>query len=115
MAFLHACVLSAFSVALATRLPQLANFAVCFAIYVVGHLTEALVSSAEGGFAILQFVGELIAVIIPDFEHFSMQSAIDVGNRVPMSFLSGALLYGLLYTLLAVLLGLVLFEDRDVA
>jgi hypothetical protein len=44
-----------------------------------------------------------------------MQSAIDVGNRVPMSFLSGALLYGLLYTLLAVLLGLVLFEDRDVA
>jgi hypothetical protein len=57
----------------------------------------------------------LIAVIIPDFEHFSMQSAIDVGNRVPMSFLSGALLYGLLYTLLAVLLGLVLFEDRDVA
>jgi hypothetical protein len=32
-----------------------------------------------------------------------------------MSFLSGALLYGLLYTLLAVLLGLVLFEDRDVA
>ncbi len=48
MALLHSVTLSAFSVAIATRLPQLANFAVCFSIYAIGHLTESLVSSAEG-------------------------------------------------------------------
>ncbi len=108
-------VLSAFSVAFATRIPQLANFALCFSIYLVGHLTQAILSSAEGGFAILQFVGQLIAVIIPDLEHFSMQAAIDSQNPIPMSYLAGTLVYALLYTGIAVLLGLLLFEDRDLA
>ena len=115
MAYFHSLVLSCFAVAFATRLPQLANFSVCFAIYIIGHLTETLVGSSEGGFAILQFIGQLIAVIIPDFEHFSMQAAIDSGNQVPLSYLAGTLVYSLLYTCLALLVGLLLFEDRDLA
>lgn len=115
MAYFHATTLSCFAVAFATRLPQLANFAVCFAIYIVGHLTQSLVASADGGFAILQFVGQLIAVIVPDLEHFSMQAAIDSGNPVPIQYLAGTLVYALLYTCLALLVGLLLFEDRDLA
>ncbi len=77
MAFMQTLVLSAISVALATRLPQLANLAVCFAIYVVGNLTTSLVSSTQEGFEIVRFVAELVATIIPILEHFSMQAAID--------------------------------------
>jgi ABC-type transport system involved in multi-copper enzyme maturation permease subunit len=115
MAFLQSLTLSAFSVAIATRLPQFANFAVCFSIYLVGHLTESLVGSAEGGFPILQFIGQLIAVIVPDLEHFSMQAAIDAGNPIPIAYLSGTLVYAILYLGLSLLLGLLLFEDRDLA
>lgn len=115
MAFMQAVVLTAISVALATRLPQLANLAVCFAIYVVGNLTTSLVSSAEGSFEIVRFVANLIATIIPILEHFSLQAAIDAGNPITMSLLSGNLLYCLLYVLLAMFLALLLFEDRDLA
>jgi hypothetical protein len=115
MAFLQSFTLSSFSVAIATRLPQFANFAVCLTIYLVGHMTESLVGSAEGGFPILQFIGQLIAVIVPDLEHFSMQAAIDAGNPIPLAYLSGTLIYAVLYLCLSILLGLLLFEDRDLA
>jgi ABC-type transport system involved in multi-copper enzyme maturation permease subunit len=115
MAFMQSVVLTAISVALATRLPQLANLAVCFAIYVVGNLTTSLVSSTQGGFEIVKFVANLVATIIPILEHFSLQAAIDAGNPITMSLLSGNLLYCLLYVLLAMFLALLLFEDRDLA
>ncbi len=115
MAFMQAVVLSAISVALATRMPQLANLSVCFAIYVVGNLTTALVSSTQEGFEIVRFVAQLVATIIPILEHFSMQAAIDSGNQITLSLLSGSLIYCLLYVLLAMFLALLLFEDRDLA
>ncbi len=115
MAFMQSVVLTAISVALATRLPQLANLAVCFAVYVIGNLTTSLVSSTQEGFEIVKFVASLIATIIPILEHFSLQAAIDAGNPITMSLLSGSLIYCLLYVLLAMFLALLLFEDRDLA
>ncbi|MEM8736342.1 MAG: ABC transporter permease, partial [Planctomycetota bacterium] len=115
MAFMQSVVLTAISVALATRLPQLANLSVCFAIYVIGNLTTSLVSSTQGGFEIVKFVANLVATVIPILEHFSLQAAIDAGNPITMSLLSGNLIYCLLYVLLAMFLALLLFEDRDLA
>ncbi len=115
MAFMQAVVLSAISVALATRLPQLANLSVCFAIYVVGNLTTQLVSSTQEGFEIVRFVAQLVATIIPILEHFSMQAAIDAGNPITMSLLSASLVYCLLYVGLAMFLALLLFEERDLS
>ena len=115
MAFMQSVVLTAISVALATRLPQLANLAVCVAIYVVGNLTTSLVSSTQEGFEIVKFVASLIATIVPILEHFSLQAAIDSGNKITMSLLSGSLIYCLLYVLVAMFLALLLFEDRDLA
>lgn len=115
MGFMQSVVLMSISVALATRLPQLANLSVCFAIYVIGNLTTQLVSSTQEGFEIVKFVASLVATIIPILEHFSLQAAIDSGNRITMSLLSGNLIYCLLYVMLAMFLALLLFEDRDLA
>jgi len=115
MAFMQSVVLMAVSVALATRLPQLANLAICFAIYVIGNLTTSLVSSTQDGFEIVKFVASLVATIIPILEHFSLQAAIDAGNPITMSLLSGNLIYCLLYVMLSMFLALLLFEDRDLA
>lgn len=115
MAFFHSVVLSTFSVAISTRLSQFANFALCLSVYIIGHLTAAITKVTEDGFAIPQFISQLIAVLIPNLDHFSMQSAIDVGKPIPIAYLSGSLIYCVLYTGLAVFLGLLLFEDRDLA
>ena len=115
MAFMQACVLTAISVALATRIPQLANLAICFSIYVIGNLSTVFVSSTQEAFDIVKFVAQLIATVIPILEHFQLQAAIDAGNPITMSLLSGNLLYCLLYVMLAMFLALLLFEDRDLA
>lgn len=115
MAFMQSVVLMAISVALATRLPQLANLAVCFAIYVLGNLTTSLVTSTQEGFEIVKFVAQLVATIIPILEHFSLQAAIDAEKAITLSLICGNLVYCLLYVLLSMFLALLLFEDRDLA
>lgn len=115
MGFMQAILLTAVSVALATRLPPLANLSICFAIYLIGNLTTSIVSSAVGQFAIVEFIAQLIATVIPILEHFQLQAAIDADRPITMSLLSGNLIYCLLYILLAMFLALLLFEDRDLA
>ena len=115
LGLMQATLLSTFSVALATRLPQLANIAICFGMYVVGHLATAIVSGANEGFPIVKFVAQLVATVTPILEHFSMQAAIDAGSPIPMSLLSGTLIYCVLYIMLSMFLALLLFEDRDLA
>jgi ABC-type transport system involved in multi-copper enzyme maturation permease subunit len=115
MVFLQASTLSAIAVALATRIPLLANFAICFTLYLVGHLTPSIVSSSSDGFPIIQFIAQLIAVIVPTLDWYSMDKAIDTGHGIPAVYLAGVLIYSALYTAFAVFLGLLLFEDRDLA
>ncbi len=115
MVFLQASTLSAIAVALATRVPLLANFSICFTIYLIGHLTPSIVSSTAGGFPIIQFMAQLIAVIVPTLDWYSMDKAIDTGHAIPIVYLAGVFIYSALYAAFAVFLGLLLFEDRDLA
>jgi ABC-type transport system involved in multi-copper enzyme maturation permease subunit len=117
LAFMEAVVMAAISVAIATRLPMLANLSICFTIYIVGHLLPLLVQSEKVNdpFGIVQFMGQLFAVILPVLEHFKVDAAIVGGVPVPPTYLWSALGYCALYSCVAMLFALVLFEDRDLA
>jgi ABC-type transport system involved in multi-copper enzyme maturation permease subunit len=115
LAFLEAVVLAAISVALSTRLPMVANLIVCFSIYVLGHLVPLLVASSVGKFEIVRFVGMFLATILPVLDHFNIQAAVAAGVDVPTPYLGLALLYCVLYSSIAMLAALAMFEDRDLA
>ncbi len=115
LAFLETVVLAAISVALSTRLPMVANLIVCSAIYVLGHLVPLLVASSVGKFEIVRFVGMFLATILPVLDHFNIQAAVAAGVDVPMQYLGLALLYCVLYSAIAMLAALAMFEDRDLA
>jgi ABC-type transport system involved in multi-copper enzyme maturation permease subunit len=115
LAFLETVVLASISVAISTRLPMLANLIVCASIYVLGHLVPMLVNSSVGKFEIVRFVGQFIATVLPVLDHFNIQAAVAAGASVPMSYLGMALVYCALYSTIAMLLGLAMFEDRDLA
>ncbi len=115
LAFFETVVLAAISVAISTRLPMLANLIVCSSIYVLGHLVPMLVNSSVGKFEIVRFAGQFIATVLPVLDHFNIQAAVAAGAVVPMSYLGVALLYCVLYSSIAMLLGLAMFEDRDLA
>lgn len=113
--FMETMAIGAVAVALATRLPLLANFITCFIVYLIGNLTSPIVAASEGNSELVGFVGKLIAVIVPNLNVFNVQSAIDVGNPIPLIYLCGAFNYLVCFVIAAWMLAMLLFEDRDLA
>lgn len=115
LAFLETTALAAISVAISTRLPMLPNLIICGSIYVLGHLTPLIAQSTVGNLEFVQFFAKLFAVILPELDHFNIQAAIAGGQPVPYAYLGWATLYCAIYCTFAMLLALLLFEDRDLA
>lgn len=115
LCFLEVLIFVAISVAISTRFGILANFLICFSIYVLGHLTPLIVQSSFAAFEPVVVFGQLIAVVFPVLNHFDVQAAINTNTPVPLSYLAWSVIYTGLYGTMALLLALVLFEDRDLA
>jgi ABC-type transport system involved in multi-copper enzyme maturation permease subunit len=117
LVFLEMLVMASLSVAISTRLPSLANFLISFSIYVLGHLTPLMVQSQVVAEQLppVVFFGKLIATVLPVLDHFNVQASVASGVAVPLSYLAWALVYCALYSSVAMLLALTLFEDRDLA
>ena len=115
LAWLEAIVLTSISVAISTRLQMQANLVICSTVYALGHLGPLLVQSAVGKHPIVSFVGTLIATVLPVLDHFNIQAAVSAGVSVPAEYLAWAALYCLIYSTIALLIALALFENRDLA
>lgn len=115
LAFMEAVVLTAISVAISTRLPMLPNLVICGSIYVLGNLGPLIVQSSVGQNEFVAFFGQLVALILPMLDVFNIQAAVAGGKRVPLDYMAWALLYCVLYSTVAMLFALILFEDRDLA
>jgi hypothetical protein len=116
LAFLQTIVMTSISIAISTRLAMLPNLLISFSIYALGNLAPMLVQSdVNDQFGIVRFVGKLLATVLPVLENFNIQAAISAGVKVPAEYLGLALLYCFLYSTVAMLLALALFEDRDLA
>jgi hypothetical protein len=112
-------VMLAIAVALATRLPMVVNVLICLAVFFMGHLTPVLIQVTQARFQLVQFVAKLFDLLLPSLDFFNIGPALtrdtppDTG---PFAVYIGTVtLYALLYTTIALLLGLILFEDRDLA
>jgi hypothetical protein len=115
LGFMETVVLTAISVAISTRLPMLANLTICATIYALGHLVPLIVQSRIGAFEIVHFVGMLIATVLPNLDHFNIEATMFSDRAVPMAYVGLAAMYCALYSTIAMLLALALFEDRDLA
>jgi ABC-type transport system involved in multi-copper enzyme maturation permease subunit len=115
LAFMETAVLAAISVAISTRLPMMPNLIICAAIYVLGHLVPMLVNSSLGQIEQVGFIAGLLAAVLPMLESFNIYTAIATGQQVSLAYLGLAFVYCLLYITFAMLVALLLFEDRDLA
>lgn len=115
LSFCQVAILTSIAVALATRLPMVVNVVVCIAIFAMGHLTHVLqVISADN--KLVNFVAQIFATILPGLNYFNVGPAIVGEVNVPWGgYVLPALIHGVIFTLIALLLGLILFEDRDLA
>lgn len=115
LSFMEIVMMSAVTVALATRLPMVPNLTLCTTIYALGHLIPLMVKSSIGQFQIVGFVGNLLSAILPVLSYFSLETTVGGGAVVSLAYLGGAAAYCFLYSLVALFFALILFEDRDLA
>lgn len=118
-------ILTAIAAALATRLSFVVNIVLCLLVYFLGHLAPVVVrvtESASGsavGAGLVAFLGRLFDVLLPALEFFNMGPAIireaplDLGRFA--TYVLTVFGYSCLYTAIALIVGLLLFEDRDLA
>jgi ABC-type transport system involved in multi-copper enzyme maturation permease subunit len=114
LSFFEICVLTSVSVAISTRVPMVVNMVTCFAIFVVGHVTSVMVERGVLHLEVVQFTARLIATALPNLELFKTEAA-STGSFVPPPYLGYAALYCAAFSIAAIFLAFILFEDRDLA
>jgi len=119
-------ILVAIATALATRLPFIANLLIVLTVYLLGHLAPVVVRVTESpgtkqnaGVGLVRFLGNLFDTLFPGLEFYNMGPSII--RETPLDLWEFALYvatvfgYAIIYTFIALLIGLLLFEDRDLA
>jgi ABC-type transport system involved in multi-copper enzyme maturation permease subunit len=117
--FCQVVVLTAVAVALATRIPMVVNLTMCLLVYLLGHLTPIMTEVSRREYRLVSFVAQLFETILPGLDLFDVGSSII--RDLPLDpvdysvYTLNVALYALTYTAIALLVGLLLFEDRDLA
>jgi hypothetical protein len=122
-------VLLAVGVTLATRLPMIVTAVSCFVLYWLGHVAPVLVAISRGmrdhakqasaTLDLVYFMAQLFNTLLPALEFFNLGPII--ARDAPLDpwdfakYIGSVVIYAVLYTGIALLLGLILFEDRDLA
>jgi hypothetical protein len=134
LSFCQVMVLVAFAVAFATRVPMVVNLVGVLALYFLSHLgpvlkerardlaqahPDASVTSQVLGSNVVSFVVQVLDTILPALEFFRPTSRL-LADAPPEPgpyalYLGSVFFYGILYTTIVLFLGLILFEDRDLA
>lgn len=128
LCFSQVMVLVALAVALATRLPMVVNLTTVLVVYFLAHLTPVLVSIAGKAKAaqpnspvprLLGFVAQVFDTVLPDLGMFRMDPAL-LSDAPPAAtqfakYVGSVTVYGVIYSAIVLLFGLILFEDRDLA
>jgi ABC-type transport system involved in multi-copper enzyme maturation permease subunit len=120
LTFCQTMVLTAIAVALATRVPMIVNILVCLAVYFLGHLTPILTAISQAkSITLIAFLAQLFNYVLPGLDLFDMGPAVVRYQPLSMGefglYALNVTLYAVIYTSIALLFGLFLFEDRDLA
>lgn len=106
LAFVHVMVIGAVAIAVSTRLPLVFNALFCATFFVLGNVWHDL--SRE-------WFGTDLHVL-PNFQNLNLAEALSVGiTGDPWGGWASAMLYGIIYTGLVLLVAVLLFRRREVA
>jgi len=126
LVFGQVMILVAVATALATRLPFVVNLVIVLFVYLFGNLAPVVVrvsqQSGDGNPVAKRLVGflaQLFDTLLPALEFFNMGPAIIRDTPLDLfafaAYVATVFGYALIYTAIALVIGLLLFEDRDLA
>lgn len=119
LGFCQVSVLLAFAVALATRVPMEVNLVTCAVVFILGHLSHILVLVSVERNQFIIVMAKIFDTLLPGLEMFNLGTLI-ARDIPPDPYAFGIYLvyvvgYAVMYTVIVLVFGLILFEDRDLA
>lgn len=114
-------IITAISVAFSTVSSSVFTVVISFFLYFTGHLSSFLHHLAEpahgGNTGILsganRFLLDAVSTVVPHYEMFDVRQAFATGNVVAPDYVLKALGYAAVYTVVVILVGYVLFNERE--
>jgi ABC-2 family transporter protein len=128
LGFGKVAVLLAIASTLATRMPMVTNLVLCLVVFFLGHLAPVLRRVSEElreqnkdntALSLVNFMTQLMETFTPALEYFNMGPAIIRDTPLSVTafaqYVCSVTAYSVVYAIVALLFGLILFEDRDLA
>jgi Cu-processing system permease protein len=82
--------------------------------YIAGHLNDLVnIGAQQQNDFVWRIVLKTLFFVLPNLENFNIRTAIVYGLPVPSGFVTGAVVYGLLYTSILLMLSVVFFSRKD--
>ncbi len=82
--------------------------------YVAGHLNDlAGIAAQQQNDIVWSTILKILYFTMPNLEHFNIRTAVVYDLPIPSGFVTGAVVYGLLYTALLLILSVVSFSRKD--
>lgn len=120
MFFVQMSLLSAVAICFSTFVTPLVNFFLSGGMYLVGSLFSSIFKTFEENTGTPQFVkviSMIIGSILPDFGRFAVQNPLVNNTQVIGSeqvYYFQAAVYGIAYIAVALIIGMIIFEKREV-
>jgi len=102
------------AVVAATRLDVVPNLCVCCVIFFLGLMSSYLFQRTTG-IAALDILFGLCYAVLPNWQFFWLVDAVAMNRPIPWSYVGWAAFYVFLYTLLASLWAVAVFQNREPA
>ncbi len=114
LCFLALMILTMLAIVTSTR--SSASFSIIFAafLFIIGNTSDMLRSLGEhGSNALVRGAGTFLHYVLPNFQQFDVRQAFTNQSFVPYSLVGASFVYALVYTVILVLVGYLLFNERE--
>src|SRR5262249_46655338 len=100
-------------------LPMILNLVFCIVIFFLSQLTPMLGQVSGRKFPLVEFVAKLFEAMLPALKFLKIGNVIELSTppnpRDFLIYVATAAFLSVIYTAIALLFGLIMFEDRDLA
>ncbi len=113
--YIELLMIGAISLAVATFATDAFNIILSFFLFITGNLSvyfKQVIERTEN--IIFKGLGYMLYNIIPNYENFNIRDQVVVGVNVSWQYVGQTILYGVMYIVIAVLVGIYFFQKREV-
>ncbi|MEO8649851.1 MAG: ABC transporter permease subunit [Acidobacteriota bacterium] len=112
--FLELCIITSVSILFSSFSSPALSALLTFLVFVIGHLSSSLRELAAGlGSPAAAYFFDLIYYLLPNLAHFSFRSEAAVGLEPSMAMIASAVVYGLIYVVIMLVLTITVFNRRN--